>query len=97
MYAATDSIFGQLCKGLPLNTNRTRNIKMQIPMMIFDAEKLDVNPTSRNICSVSVYRVDGSMVLDSFDAEQVVNHFGADSLLDEMGEAAARKYFGIEE
>lgn len=58
---------------------------MQISVMSFDAEKLDVNPASRNVCSITAYSADGAAVLSNFNAEQVVNHFGVDDLLDEIG------------
>jgi hypothetical protein len=69
---------------------------MNISVLNFDAYKIDVNPASRTLMGVSAYDADGATVLDNFDIEQIVNHFGADSLLDEIGEQVARKHFDIE-
>lgn len=68
---------------------------MNISVLNFDAYKIDVNPASRTLMGVSAYDADGATVLDNFDIEQIVNHFGADSLLDEIGEQVARKHFDI--
>jgi len=64
--------------------------------MNFDAYKIDVNPASRTLMGVSAYDADGATVLENFDIEQIVNHFGADALLDEIGEQVARRHFEIE-
>ena len=69
---------------------------MNISVLIFDAYKIDVNPDSRTLMCVSAYDADGATVLANFDIEQIVNHFGAAELLDEIGEQVARKHFGIE-
>lgn len=69
---------------------------MNISVMNFDAYKLDANPSSRTLMSVSAYDADGATVLENFDIEQIVNHFGADALLDEIGEQVARRHFEIE-
>lgn len=45
---------------------------------------------------VSAYDADGATVLANFDIEQIVNHFGAAELLDEIGEQVARRHFEIE-
>lgn len=70
---------------------------MNISVLNFDAYKIDVNPTSRTIVGISAYDADGATVLENFDVEQVINHFGVEALLDEIGEAVARRHFGIEE
>lgn len=69
---------------------------MNISVLIFDACKIDVNPTSRTMMDVTAYDADGATVLANFDIEQIVNHFGADLLLDEIGEQIARRHFEIE-
>lgn len=69
---------------------------MSISVLSFTAYKIDVDPSSRTELSVSAYDADSSSVLENFDVEQVVNHFGIDAVLDEIGEAVARKHFGIE-
>lgn len=69
---------------------------MNISVLNFDAAKIDVNPTSRTFMAVSAFDADGSTVLENFDIEQVVNHFGAEALLDEIGEQLVRRHFGIE-
>lgn len=70
---------------------------MNISVLSFDAYKLDVNPTSRTLCSVSAYDADGATALENFDAEQVINHFGVEALLDEIGEQVARRHFDIKD
>lgn len=35
-------------------------------------------------------------MLENFDIEQIVNHFGAEELLDEIGEQVVRRHFNIE-
>lgn len=70
---------------------------MEISVMSFDAAKVDVNPTSRTQCSVSACDADGASVLQNFDIEQIINHFGAGDLLDEIGEQVARRHFNIED
>ncbi len=69
---------------------------MNISVLNFDAYKIDVNPASRTLMGVSAYDADGATVLDNFDIEQIVNHFGAAELLDEIGEQIARRHFEIE-
>ncbi|AMO78057.1 TPA: hypothetical protein ACXLB5_000871 [Pseudomonas aeruginosa] len=69
---------------------------MNISVFSFSAYKLDVNPSSRTEVSVSAYDADGASVLENFDIEQIVNHFGAEALLDEIGEQVARRHFDIE-
>ncbi len=69
---------------------------MNISVLNFDAGKIDVNPSSRTLLGVSAYDADGSTVLENFDVEQVINHFGVEALLDEIGEQLARRHFGIE-
>lgn len=69
---------------------------MNISVLNFDAYKVDVNPSSRTLLGVSAYDADGSTVLENFDVEQVINHFGVEALLDEIGEQLARRHFGIE-
>ena len=69
---------------------------MNISVLNFDAYKIDVNPSSRTLMSVSAYDADGATVLDNFDVEQIVNHFGAEALLEEIGEKIARRHFDIE-
>ena len=70
---------------------------MNISVLNFDAYKIDVNPASRTLMAVSAYDADGATVLENFDIEQIVNHFGVEALLDEIGEAVARRHFEIEE
>jgi hypothetical protein len=69
---------------------------MNISVLNFDAYKIDVNPASRTLMGVSAYDADGATVLANFDIEQIVNHFGAGELLDEIGEQVARRHFEIE-
>ncbi len=69
---------------------------MNISVLNFDAYKIDVNQASRTLMGVSAYDADGATVLDNFDIEQIVNHFGAGELLDEIGEQVARRHFQIE-
>ena len=69
---------------------------MNILVLNFDAYKVDVNPSSRTLLGVSAYDADGETVLANFDIEQIVNHFGEEALLDEIGEAIARRHFEIE-
>lgn len=69
---------------------------MNISVLNFDAAKIDVTPSSRTLLSVSAFDADGSTVLENFDVEQVINHFGVEALLDEIGEQLARRHFGIE-
>lgn len=68
---------------------------MNISVLNFEAYKIDVNPASRTLMGVSAYDADGASVLANFDIEQIVNHFGAGELLDEIGEQVARKHFDI--
>ncbi|MFY1007808.1 hypothetical protein ACOQNQ_01850 [Pseudomonas juntendi] len=69
---------------------------MNISVLSFDTYKVDVSPASRTLMNVSAYDADGATVLENFDIEQIVNHFGAEALLDEIGEQIARRHFGIE-
>lgn len=69
---------------------------MNISVMNFDAYKIDVNPASRTMMDVTAYDADGATVLANFDIEQIVSHFGAGELLDEIGEQVARRHFEIE-
>ena len=69
---------------------------MNISVLNFDAGKIDVNPTSRTFMAVSAFDADGATVLENFEVEQVVNHFGIEALLDEIGEQVVRRHFGIE-
>lgn len=69
---------------------------MNISVLHFDTYKIDVNPASRTMMDVTAYDADGATVLANFDIEQIVNHFGADLLLDEIGEQVARRHFEIE-
>jgi len=66
-------------------------------MIHFDAAHADFRPASRTLCNVTAYDVDVATVLENFDIEHIVNHFGISDLLDEIGEAAVRKHFNIEE
>ena len=61
---------------------------MNISVLNFDAYKIDVNPSSHTLMGVSAYDADGATVLENFGIEQIVNHFGAGELLDEIGEQA---------
>ena len=70
---------------------------MNISVLNFDAYKIDASPASRTLMSVSAYDADGATVLANFDIEQIVNYFGADALLDEIGEQIARRHFEIRE
>jgi hypothetical protein len=70
---------------------------MQIAVLNFDCSKLDATPASRTLMGVSAYDADGATVLENFNIEQIVNHFGAADLLDEIGEQLARRHFNIEE
>lgn len=69
---------------------------MQIAVLNFDCSKLDATPASRTLMGVSAYDADGDTVLENFDIEQIVSHFGIEELLDEIGEEVARRHFGIE-
>jgi hypothetical protein len=73
-----------------------REYAMNISVMNFDAYKIDVNPASRTLMGVSAYDADGATVLANFDIEEIVNHFGVEALLGEIGERVARKHFRIE-
>jgi hypothetical protein len=66
-------------------------------MISFDAGGADFSPSSRTLCNITAYDADVATVLENFEVEQVVNHFGISDLLDEIGEAAVRKHFNIEE
>jgi hypothetical protein len=69
---------------------------MQIAVLNFDCSKLDATPASRTLMGVSAYDADGATVLENFNIEQIVDHFGIDDLLDEIGEEVARRHFEIE-
>lgn len=69
---------------------------MKITAMNFDASRLEISPTSRTIVGVSAYDVDGSTVLENFEINHVISHFGIADLLSEIGEQEARRHFDIE-
>ncbi|MCY1288501.1 hypothetical protein D3C76_1688030 [compost metagenome] len=69
---------------------------MNISVLNFTAYKIDVDPASRTTVGVSAFDADGASVLENFDIEQIVNHFGAEAILDEIGEQVARCHFNIE-
>ncbi|MCZ9754386.1 hypothetical protein NB835_05220, partial [Pseudomonas aeruginosa] len=69
---------------------------MNISVLNFTAYKIDVDPASRTTVGISAFDADGTSVLENFDIEQIVNHFGAEALLDEIGEQVARRHFDIE-
>lgn len=69
---------------------------MNISVLNFTAYKIDVDPASRTTIGVSAFDADGASVLENFDIEQIVNHFGAEELLDEIGEQVVRRHFNIE-
>jgi hypothetical protein len=69
---------------------------MQIAVLNFDCSKLDATPAGRTLVGVSAYDADGATVLENFNIEQIVDHFGIDDLLDEIGEEVARRHFEIE-
>ncbi|AMA36790.1 TPA: hypothetical protein ACRNLW_001440 [Pseudomonas aeruginosa] len=69
---------------------------MNISVMNFTAYKINVDSSSRTTIGVSAFDADGASVMENFDIEQIVNHFGAEALLDEIGEQVARRHFSIE-
>lgn len=60
-----------------------------------DAKELSVSSGDR-YSVILCFTANGGHILDNFNIEDVVNHFGAKKLLDEIGEKVAREHFDIE-
>ena len=70
---------------------------MPIKMLRFDAFKVAVTPASRTLQNVTAYEADGATVLANFSIKQIVTHYGARALLNEIGITAAYRHFEVKE
>lgn len=61
----------------------------------FVCKKVSVKPYYNMTTEVEIEKVDTSDVLNHFTPEQVIDHFGADELLELIGEKKVKEYFDL--
>ncbi len=60
--------------------------------MTFDTESISIEVLNSQEVAVEATEIDITTVLDNFSVSDIVNHFNADELMDEIGDEGVRAW-----